>query len=149
MNVGVGRLRRSAGDRICQARGMIAGSESVTVTQALVGLRRAQSSRRKPGFARPTSRLTTRLDNATGTGRAEAKRRRVSLAEDIAAYNRSIARIEPSVWSAWSIVYPNVSFGRRDCADTLLSLTLESVEHGSHPRVRNIMAAERKRRPRK
>src|ERR1700730_13426664 len=54
MNVGVGRLRRSAGDRICQAPGMIAGSESVTVTQALVG--------RKPGFARPTSRLTTMLD---------------------------------------------------------------------------------------
>jgi hypothetical protein len=33
----VGRLRRSAADRICQARGMIARSEKVTVTQALVG----------------------------------------------------------------------------------------------------------------
>src|SRR4029077_9413272 len=37
MNVGVGRLRKSATDRICQARWMIAGSKKVTLTGALVG----------------------------------------------------------------------------------------------------------------
>src|SRR5258707_783842 len=112
MNVGVGRLRKSATDRICQARWMIAGSKKVTLTRALVGRK-----------SRAPRMLLRGIVKSRG--------------------------FEPGVWSAWPIVYPNVSVGRQYCADTSLSLRFESVEHGSHSRVRNIMAPERKRCPRK